>query len=371
MNKNIITTWTLMTIMALSVLLTGCSTKAIDLEEYVVVTYKGLDGTGIPQVYFNANALEDLIMEMQESESISTSLAISILVSEIKTTALQKTALSNGDTVSVNISGLEGLSEKYKLSFKNTEQEYTVYGLPEGVFIDVFQDIELEYNGISGEASLLIKNETENPFLSQVKYTSDIQKSIVNGQEIVVTATYSIDVAEEHCYIAETTEKTFIAEGMAEYLNGFSNFTSTNLDTMTQLGFDIITARYQNNSNYQREIQGQAVSWFYGGYSNMESVEFVSTELDRIYFFTPKESNSIKNSIMLCYKIVATDADHTDPHTSYVVIYAKNFLKDTDGNIDILPSAFSFSTYILEETSIEANCLDTNRVDFNIEEIFY
>lgn len=373
MYRKCITIWKvekLICLMALGLLLTGCTAEKIDLEEYVTVTYKGLEGTGVPNIYFDTANLENKIFESNDINLFSAeALSISMLVSGISTKASQTSALSNGDEISVNITGVTGLEEKYKLKFTNTQQDYTVYGLSEGTVIDVFQDIEIEYNGVSGEASIRIHNETDNPFLSEVRFSADVTQSITNGQEIIVTADYNNNLAEEHCYLVESTEKSFVASGMSEYIDEFNKFDTTTFETMKQLGLDIITTRYQDQNRYYKEIQ-EGTS-FFSSFYDMDSVEYLSKELERVYFFTPKERHSVKNSIMLCYKVVATDSAHTEPLTRYIVIYAKDFLMDSDGHINIAPSDFSFMSAISNEDSIIATCLDPNRVDFNIEEIFY
>ena len=105
--------------------------------------------------------------------------------------------LKNCDELTVEID--ETYCEQQNIKLKGNTQTITVSGLPEGKEIDIFEDVEISYEGVAPDAWIsTIQNTSSDDFLKTVYYSADKASGLNIGDEVTVTAYFNESDAESH-----------------------------------------------------------------------------------------------------------------------------------------------------------------------------
>ncbi len=128
-------------------------------------------------------------------------------------------ALVNGQTVTVKAECDEENIIESECIPESTEKTYTVTGLKTPESVDLFKDLEIQFDGVSGEASLVINNNSEHPFVKYVRYEADNDSELSNGDKIVIEARYDEDDAIEHGCVPILLSKEYEVQGLGKYID--------------------------------------------------------------------------------------------------------------------------------------------------------
>ena len=123
-------------------LLTGCQSSSINLMDYVTVTFSGLDGQGSASCTLDTVALEKELLgdkagqlTQETAEKMAT---IAQFEASLTLAPDRQDTLSNGDTVTVTVTGNGTLAQQLGLSGLDSTKSFSVEGLQEPIEVDAF-----------------------------------------------------------------------------------------------------------------------------------------------------------------------------------------------------------------------------------------
>lgn len=352
-------------------LLSGCGGTKVDISEYVDVSFKGIDGRATASAVITFGDLEDLILG-EDVNNIEMIYRIAELEKSVQCELSKEEGLSNGDSVSVTIKWSEDAAEKCGIKLTGSEKTFVVSGLQEGKVADLFSDIEIDYNGVSPEVSVVVRNISKDSYLSTINYMVEPSGNVANGDEIKVIANINAAAAEQKGYIVEETEKVYTVEGADEYISAYSEIDEETFNKMDAQSRDVIEAGLVNKYNY--------VDYMYpnGGVWSADFQEMVDIKLSRAYFFCLKDGlntnsyGTVRNSIFLVYEVTAIDSKTPEGKTAYFPVYFKNFIMRNTGNLDVVitDARISYDTYETYD-DLYREIVTANKDKYTFEEIIY
>lgn len=360
-----------LTAAAMVLLLTGCGKQKVDLSEYVNVSYTGLNSRGSATVSMDLEAMEDFLIDEKadDKDNLKRLLEIGSSIS----CELDKTEdLSNGDKVVATITWEDEIAEKYNLEFSGKTKEFEVAGLEEGKVIDLFQDISLEYSGISPYANVTVCNTSKDSYVSGINFTVEKSYNIANGDEIRVMASVNTADAEERGYIIEETEKVFTAEGIDEYAAEYAQIDEATLEKIKVQIADLIDAELATDHGYRNKMYMGAERFS----SNVGTPEIQDIRLSKAYFLALKEGmDSVwgkgNNMLYLVYEITAKDGISTEGKTTYQLFRIENFVVMGTGEVDVAVTDTRWEESYEVYDDLYRNTVTVNKGEYTCEEITY
>lgn len=230
--------------------LTGCGVQKVDVMGMTDLTFSGLDGEGTAQVSIPQD-LEEFATQVlgeipsgssQKLDYISQAVNLFDTIREISVAPSED--LSNGDQVTVTIDYDAQAAKELGFQLEETSREFTVSGLREATVVDLFQDVQVQFTGISpfGKA-LVFNNNTTDPFLREVQYNVQPNQGLQNGDTVTVVPFYSKRDAEENFYRVEAETKTYTVEGLDSYLSQPEELTPEAASAMDREARDYLEAQ--------------------------------------------------------------------------------------------------------------------------------
>lgn len=354
-------------------LLAGCGKQKVNLSEYVNVTYTGLNGKATAVVDIDFSAMEDFLVDEKadDGENLKRVLEIGSSV----TCELDKAEdLSNGDKIIASIKWDDEVAKEYGLAFSGKSKEIEVTGLEEGKVMDLFQDISLEYSGISPLANVTICNNSKDSFVAGVYYTAEKTYEIANGDEIKVTAKCSESEAEEQGYIIEETEKIYTVEGLDEYVKEYAQIDAATLEKIDAQANDLIDAALADK-NFQYLwyfYPGQMISIY-----DVGNYEMSEAKLTNAYFLSLKDGGEGdwgkgNNSLYFVYTIHTKDELTPEGKDGYVLIHLQDILLKNTGDIEAaIWDAKIITTNYDDYDKMYNDIVTANKAKYTCEEISY
>ena len=214
----------------------------IYIDDYITIEYNGLSTRGEAYLDFNHNAFKAALLEemtLQEMNIMHELLQNAGFLFELDKTS----ELTNGDEIHISFYMDNEIAKDYGVQIKLKNDTITVNSLQEPVFLDLFKDLELTFNGCSPYSEVTFVNNSTNEFIQNyVSYYIDNSYNLEEGEIFTVNANFSEYSAEEAGYI--------ILESSKEY-------TATNLPQPVELNpFDYVTVTFSGlegdgRANYQ------------------------------------------------------------------------------------------------------------------------
>jgi hypothetical protein len=199
------------------------------------------------------------------------------------------------------VSGLSKNGEKpsvEKSSGKTTEEEATAAP----VEVDIFEGMTIEYSGISGEAFPEINADNAPDYIKDnVKFNFTTYYSNVKNGDKIVVAGYTNSKEFTDNYTAKDTEKTFIVEGLPEYITTADGYDFADvIRKLDEEAEKAITEKYLvGDTWYTVEMLGKDK----GNLGDLWEINNVEITPGDIYFWTPTEENKTKNTLSKYYLI--------------------------------------------------------------------
>ena len=242
----------------------------IKLANYTTVEVTGYDGIGTASISIDWDAIEakygnsvkyssDAKSELGAlglSESALSTLGgdtISVLEMSVDASADKTTELSNNDTITVKYKKNSSIGRYITCNVDTSDLKYTVSGLEEVETFDAFENLKIEYSGVSGDGSLSYNYEGDE----DLDFSSDNSSYLSNGDEVTISININ-DVgtfAKKYGHIPEKMSKTYTVEGLSEYCNSIAEIPQAAKDEMRaqaddELSSMIASARKYNYANY-------------------------------------------------------------------------------------------------------------------------
>jgi len=266
--------------------------ESIDLFANVKVTFDGVNGYGIADI---------------DSSDVS--------INDIKFVADKVSELKNGDVVKVEVRAtgwydLNGTLKEQGYKTDVSSKEYTVSGLEELDTYDPYEDIELVYDGISGEASVKVEI-GDSKEVQYFSYRFDKDYGLSNGDEIELTATVTneAEFMEEFKLIPGKEPKKYTVSGLSHYLEKEDVLDDEGLKTMQEAAEDALFSDSSSWRNFDLDDLNYLGYITYikkdSGYGRRNFVDLMY-ELDMKYKSDSKDHVKAY-TVVRFYEIVVTD----------------------------------------------------------------
>lgn len=308
-----------------TLVLAGCGSSDIALDDYLELTYDGVDGYGevTPTLDTEALAAEhaDAIDEDSKPAGITNEeFLASTMLSHVSLSVDKEQNLSNGDEIVAmwDVSNQETIEDLLGVTLAYEDVEIEVDELVEAETFDAFAEIEMVYSGFapSGQASL---DTTDSPF-SHGSFTLEPISELENGDVVTVTINETAidDIVHSEGRVPAETVKEYTVDGLSTYVTELGDISSDAVDKMDQQGQDALTAHV-------------AKEW-------TDASRYDGATLLGHYLLTRKEPErfSQKNRVVLAYEITTKDN-----FTFYSHIEFYNLLNLADGTTTVDESQYS------------------------------
>lgn len=325
--------------------LTGCGKETVDVSADADILVSGYDGHGTA-TYSKGNWLMDTEETYGKGMSLMELAALeAALYDAVEYSVSPSENISNGDEVVLTIDVDNSALESYDFKLAGGEKKITVSGLEEVKAFDPFENVTVNFGGMSPNGSASVNTSDSNVDID-LSYTLDKSSGLKNGDEVTVSiSSYSGTDVEEYCMskgkIPTVTEKTFTVEGLAGYAQKLEDIPEDSLNKMI--------------SQAEDSFKSYSTSWDEGN-------SLKNTELLGYYFLVPKEgfSYSYNNQLYCVFKETAEvtgfasveEAKEKDakkkPHTvSYYTYYKYSdivLLDDGNCSFDLSSGSMPSST---------------------------
>ena len=326
----------------------------VNLNKYITLSAEGYNSIGTLDVEFDTDKLEkdygkkiaknfQKAMKNHEEDTYGLSnLAgslyegneTSLFVTYCADGSADKTRnLSNGDVVTYTWDGVNEQTKKeaeemFGVKIKCSDVTYKVSGLTAVNTFDAFDGVEVEFNGISPDGSATVNTLPTAEAAKDLYYTLDEQYNLANGDTVTVTVHSNrddfSDCIEKYGAIPAATEKTYMVEGLNEYVTDSDGLTDSVLVSLQNQAEDVLNAYI-------------AKSW------DSECVTLKGMSYLGYYILTPKNKDNYgvsQDVIILPYQVTSHNHFEDDKGqvydadvSYYWYIAFRNVSKDADGNI--------------------------------------
>lgn len=297
----------------------GCGNKSFDMQQLTEITVNGSDTKGTISVSFNGHSeITDFVKEQygQEGMISAISQALSDLIYDVhyEFDTDKNGSLSNGDKIKITCTYNKDAADALKISFSNTEFEYTVNGLQEAEELDVFKDVKPEFTGVSPNGKVTFNTDNCDRIVrNRVTFSCSASDNLKNGEKIVLTAKFDESSMADEGYFISETEKEYTVEGLGEYVTSLKSADSAELiSKMT----DICKNKIEDDNvhsgkwKFDREI---SQTWHVASDYNAE-IEYKNVS----NFYVLKNSTGSENSFAVLYEVTVTCTVNEDSNISRV-----------------------------------------------------
>jgi len=326
--------------------LTGCGKKQIDVMEGVELEFNGVNGYGTAYIA-DEFTWEDEAMEAagitegmdsdDDAEALSMFQGMYVVESAVEYEISPRENLSNGDVVTVTAKVDNEAVEEYKIEFTGKEKEFTVEGLKDVEEIDLFEGVEVEFEGFAPYVKAVLRTPNAGSVVS-VRYTLDKSENLTVGDTVVVTAEFDADSLLQQGYIAAADTKEFVLPECDRYVMELADIPSETVDKMNKQFEDAFRADVANNWRNKDAV---------------DSIEFVGA-----YLLTEKEGvgSGTKNAYYGVYRLNVTVDGESLSYYSYCQFKNLVILKDGTCSVDLsqykIPSGSAFFGVVSGEAFI-------------------
>lgn len=377
--------------------------EKVDLTSLVNITYEGYDSEGTAIVSFDETKLDELMAKLREDydnawfhttkpedgdyaifrQSLVCNVQGSVpdssvpVVGGIDAATSSSMGLSNGSVVTVNCNYNSELAEKLKLEITSSSGQFTVGGLPSVTVLsvdEVFEGLNVAFEGISPNISLVMENSSTNPLVSQMKFeivepkeyyaTGDaVQVRAVYTDEMCMETKYVVDVAPEECI------KEFVAKADAEYLTDAEDLPSSILEEAVEAG----KKAFKDANEYGVRIYCEAnlVPVYINKKATFEygTPNYVSSYFKTVFPEKAGELGLSYNDLDIIYDVKITQADGVSCKAFGAVRFS-NIIKNSDGTY-----SYDFSNpKILSESyfsdRVKKNVTESYKTTHNVERVY-
>ena len=309
--KNIIAVSVMLALLAAC--FTGCSGGKIDPAEYLSKPeFSGCNGYGKAYVAFDEEGLITKLIGEEPASMSDTSIEWLMLYekySENITCEYTRESLSNGDTLVVTITATGDAAEKVK----NAEVKFTVEGLPEVEYVDIFKDVEIQFSGISGEAMAKLTLTGSGDVFNACKFNIDPNYGLKNGDTVTVTIANTDSILDKFYALPKEESKTFTVSGLEYYATA----EDLPMDVVKQIGAQLVSERQKKNDEDP-------------------NFNYSDVEMYGIFFLEGKEdawADENQLHFVIHYNMLKDNGEVK--YSYYTPLYIKDILVKADGSISL------------------------------------
>ena len=328
--------------MVLVIIAWNMGKKHIALEDYVELSYTGADGYATAGCVIKRDAIVDKLVGkgVDESKKYLYGQFADSLEGYVAET--EKSGISNGNKVSVIVTYDKELAKAAGISVGSSSFNVRAKGIEAGKKINLFDNVDVIFAGISPDAYVVTRNTWEDEFLSQLSYTADIQKNIKVNDEVTIHCNVDDVELGRHGYITDSFDKIYIVDKLSTYVEDASQIDNTVLLQRVQLC----------TASIKKETEDTSFRMLYKATNDKKYLHEPNEETaDNITMIDSKfleRSNTAskelaKNKIVLIFSADITCSDYTE--TIYFGYVYENAYLTTDGSFNVLTNGESDKYY--------------------------
>lgn len=290
----------------------------IDPVPYMSWEVSGLDTFGTATASIDAPAMSADAGRIVDGE------VISLIISKDQN-------LSNGETVTLEIAVNEEAAERNHVAFTRTSTEFTVEGLKEIEKIDVFDSLSIRFAGENGKGIVTIVNDSEDPFLREVRYLCEPSENLSNGDAVHIRAIITPEMIEKYGKTAETSEMEVTAESLSIYPLRIEEFSESAFTQLYEKGLESLASTvFSDNARYSSAADPEGTDLLSGMY--LENVT-----LSDVYLITPRDNSGpsqFHNRMILIMHVTSGDDSAVKREFCCPLIY-QNILVNEEGILSL------------------------------------
>lgn len=323
--------FSLVGMIAVAFMLTGCGAKKIEIMDYVTVNFSGVTGKGTASAKVELPKLEEVLMV----ESAGDDLLKDIINLEASITVdCDKTEeLSNGDTIHVTVGWNEATAKAMKIDFGSNTRSYTVENLPEAKELDVFDGVEVTFEGMSGMAEVDVDVPESGP-LQEIYYRVDKKHGLKNGDIVTITVEFDEESLIEQGYVVKVLEHTYTVENLPEQVDSVDDLSDENLKILVDKSRDEVLKMLKNTRNYLNEIEP-----FVSREKDLDVSTIDYGDMDVIKMFLYVNSNprtfQYYNRLVIVFETTVSDNTIPEGKTVYIAYDIPRIMKLSDGTLEV------------------------------------
>lgn len=292
--------------------ITGCSGK-VDPAEYLSdPVFSGCNGYGNASVAFDEEALIFEIIGEEPAPFMDAFWEWAAMYDEYRSNIsceYDREGLSNGDTLVVKIAVSGSAADK----IKKVEMKYTVEGLPDVEYMDIFKDVNIQFSGISGNAFPTLSISGSGEVVNFCKFDIEPSYGLKNGDVVTVTIANTDSILNKFYTLPKTESMEYTVTGLEYYASA----EDLPMDVVRQIGAQLVAEQTKENENNT-------------------IFTYSDVELYGIFFLTCKEGAWAEVNqlhFVIHYNMLDDNGDVRNSY--YIPYYIENILVDTEGNISI------------------------------------
>lgn len=349
----------------------------IDLSKYISIEFEGYEGfveVDESDINIDAKALKKAVDDSAISKKLLSKIEDTIEVEDNE-------ELKNGDEVTVKVKLKESFLKENKLTLKSDTIKIKVEGLEETESVNLFEDLDFEFSGVSPNLTLSIKNNSTDNFIKTVTYTMETEDGnssyyntlyeLANGDKITLTASYKDSDLETSGYFVEKDTYEYTIEGQPEYIDSSDKMTKEVLDSL--------------KTKFESEVKKSANSRSFSAVSAIKdnidySDNFTASDPTFVscYLLSEKNSSSYsssRNKVYAIYKVTFTSTVNSATYDYYYTVYTSNVAYDSEGLYTGLSyyysvsSEYGSSSYAQSAEDAYDYFIDSQKSSFDISEI--
>ncbi len=230
--------------------------------------------------------------------------AVDLFVSEYVSGNLNQTSgLSNGDEVSYSWNCLDDAAKNnLKVNLKHSKKTFKVSDLTEAETFDPFEDLLVEFSGISPYGIATVKNNSKLAAAESLGFTISQDEELKNGDKVTVSISDQYGDAAENCLseygmLPSPMEKEYTVSGLDSYVTSSDQISEKSLEEMKAQAEDVL-----------KSVQA----------SRSDSTEWKSITYLGNYLLTIKDARrdnvwgNIENQIYLVYRVTVRNWEITE-----------------------------------------------------------
>lgn len=294
--------------------------RTINVNDYVEFEVEGYNGQGEASARIDYDDFYDAVMKAIGGDNASGAkkyiyrATAGDICKGIRLTVTPGDGLSNGDRVTVELDYDETAVKDAGIVLEFESYEEVIDGLDDVDTVDIFEYVELSFQGKSGSAWVSYENTATDRGLEDVRFTIDNNYNLSVGDEFTLTVSdYFVDMLfENYGIILKSTSKTYKVE-------------KNNVDSYIESLPEVSEQLLENMKEYAEEEIEDTYRWDW-------DMELSDTEYMGMYLLVPNESNSYYgNYAFVIYKGTVTfdDADR-NPVEVFLPVQVNNLIQKAD-----------------------------------------
>lgn len=337
-------------IIIIAIIVNISNRNKIDLMDYATVTITGCNTGGKATVKLNYLG-NKTIQEYGKSslEELKQHAQLELFLGTAVSFKLDKTeGLSNGDVITLSATWDKDIAKQTGLNIKGKDKKIKVEGLPDGVEVDLFKDVKLEFEGASPYLKVIVRNESSDPFIRTVNYSVSAVNPEINyfrnGDTVIVNANYNETTAENNFCIIKQTKKEYKLEGVDEYTTKYEDIDEETLQKIQEQAKSLIEAKLTSNIGYFETVYPGEMF----GIVNFDSVKIEKLEVKQKYLLSLKNGAKFDswidnyNELVLVYELKVKDEHNAEGTTVYVpVVFDTLIQREGKTDVDVMEGYIS------------------------------